>query len=140
MVLDSAGHLANDPGYHLHVLHFYPGHVLRGCVNGGGMADLEVVTTTESPVSEEDRQIEGYHKALHSLFKGCDDIIVAQSVATFMGCHMAHTDDWKRIIPGFVKEMLEFANLSMAAHRQAESIAQPDLNQLGAARGEKSNS
>lgn len=91
------------------------------------MVDVQV-DPNAAPVSEEDRQIEGYHNALHALFKGADDVIIAQAVASFMGCHLSHTSDWRRIIPGFIKEMLDYANLAMAAHRQAETIAQPEFN------------
>lgn len=94
------------------------------------MSDLQV-TQGDSPVSEDDRQIEGYHKALHSLFKGADDIIVAQSVASFMGCTMAHSDRWKQLIPGFVQQTIEYANLAVAAHKMAEGIEQPNLNDTG---------
>lgn len=78
------------------------------------------------PVSEMDRRIEGYHTALHALFKEEDDIVVAQSVASFMGCVMSHSEQWERIVPGFVKEMLDYANLAMAAHRRAAEITMPD--------------
>ena len=88
------------------------------------MADLEVVPG-ENPVSEEERQIEGYHKALHSLFKGAPDIIIAQACASFMGCVMAHSDDWQRIVPGYVRQTMDYANVAMAAHREAETIQQP---------------
>lgn len=89
-------------------------------------------TVEEAPkdtpaVSERDRQIEGYHRALHSLFKGADDIMIAQSVASFMGCTMAHSDDWRRVIPGFVQEMLDYANLAQQAHLHAETITQPEV-------------
>ncbi len=94
------------------------------------MSDLETVAV-DQPVSEEERQIEGYHKALHALFKGCGDIIIAQSVASFMGCMMAHSEQWKRLIPGYVNETMQYANVAIAAHRQAETIAQPDPNNLG---------
>lgn len=80
-----------------------------------------------APVSEEERQIEGYHKALHSLFKGAEDVIVAQAVASFMGCMLSHTEEWRRIIPGYMEQMLDYASVAMAAHRQAENITQPDL-------------
>ena len=88
------------------------------------MADLEIVGGG-SPVSEEDRQVEGYHKALHSLFKGANDIIIAQSVASFMGCMMAHSEEWQRLIPGFVQQTLDYANVALAAHKQALTIEQP---------------
>jgi len=88
------------------------------------MDDLEVVPG-DSPVSEEDRQVEGYHKALHSLFKGANDIIIAQSVASFMGCTMAHSEEWQRLIPGFVQQTLDYANVALAAHKQAATIEQP---------------
>lgn len=87
------------------------------------MADQQV-----EPVSEEERQIEGYHKALHGLFKGADDLIIAQAVASFMGCVMAHTEEWKRLIPGYMQQTMDYANVALAAHRQAETITQPDLN------------
>lgn len=77
------------------------------------------------PVSEDERQIEGYHKALHGLFKGATDIITAQACASFMGCIMAHSDDWRRIIPGYTQETLAYAKLAFAAHKEAESIQQP---------------
>lgn len=89
------------------------------------MADVEV-KSVESPVSEEDRRIEGYHKMLHSLFKSESDIITAQSVASFMGCIMAHSEEWQRVIPGFVKQMLDYANVALAAHRMAAEIETPN--------------
>jgi hypothetical protein len=98
------------------------------------MADLEVKAVDE-PVSEEDRQIEGYHRALHSLFEGAEDIIVAQAVASFMGCTMAHSTDWQRIIPGFVKQTLDYANLALAAHRMAEGLTIPNHNAEGTTDG-----
>lgn len=94
------------------------------------MADVPV-----EPVSEEERQIEGYHKALHSLFKGAEDVIVAQSVASFMGCVLAHTEDWRRIIPGYMQQTMDYTSVALAAHRQAETITQPDLNDQGATHG-----
>jgi hypothetical protein len=90
---------------------------------------LEVVSA-ENPVSEEERQVEGYHKALHALFKGSDDIIVAQSVASFMGCTMAHSEQWQRLIPGYVQQTLDYANVALAAHKQAETIEQPNTEGL----------
>lgn len=88
------------------------------------MDDLEVVPAA-NPVSEEDRQVEGYHKALHSLFKGANDITIAQSVASFMGCTMAHSEEWQRLIPGYVGQTLDYANVALAAHKQAMTIEQP---------------
>lgn len=88
------------------------------------MADNEV-TLSEAGVSEDERQIEGYHKALHSLFKGTDDIIVAQSVTSFMGCVMAHSEKWTQVIPGFVAQTIDYANVALAAHKAAEGIAVP---------------
>lgn len=88
------------------------------------MADDSTVMTGE-PVTEEERQVEGYHKVLHSLFQGTDDIIVAQSVASFMGCVMAHSTEWKRVIPGYVQQTMDYANVAIAAHRQAETIETP---------------
>lgn len=81
------------------------------------------------PVSERDRQIEGYHAALHALFKGADDVLIAQSVASFMGCTMAHSSDWRRVIPGFVREMLDYANLAQAAHLHSEGLTIPKMDQ-----------
>ena len=99
------------------------------------MADVEVTEqapdVAPEPVSERDRQIEGYHSALHSLFKGADDVLIAQSVARFMGCTMAHSHEWRRVIPGFVKEMLDYANLAQQAHLHAETITQPEVPQHG---------
>jgi hypothetical protein len=91
------------------------------------MDDVKPTFTVEAgdPVSEEDRRIEGYHKMLHSLFKSEDDIITAQAVSSFMGCVMAHSEEWKRIIPGFMKEMIDYANYAMAAHRHAETLTNP---------------
>jgi len=89
------------------------------------MSDLEVVQPGAEPVTEDDRQIEGYHKALHALFKGANDIIVAQSCASFMGCVMAHSEEWRRIIPGFVQQTLDYANIANAAHQHNETITQP---------------
>jgi cytochrome c551/c552 len=103
------------------------------------VSDLQVVPGA-NPVSEEDRQIEGYHKALHSLFKGADDIIVAQAVASFMGCTMAHSEKWRNVIPGFVQQTIEYANLAMAAHKMAEQVEQPDLNNTGESDGCKEGS
>lgn len=90
------------------------------------MADNEVATIDE-PLSEEERQIEGYHTTLHALFKGADDIVVAQSVAVFMGCVMAHSEKWKQLIPGFVAHILQYANAARAAHLQAETIEVPTM-------------
>lgn len=89
------------------------------------MADNEVVATLEEPLSEEERQIEGYHTALHALFKGTDDIIVAQSVAVFMGCVMAHSEKWMGLIPGFVQHVISYANAARAAHLAAADIEVP---------------
>lgn len=94
------------------------------------MSDLQVAAV-QDPVSEDDRQIEGYHRAMHSLFKGADDIIVAQSVASYIGCLMAHSDKWKQIIPGFINQALQYANLANAAHRMAEGLAPPDDTDTG---------
>lgn len=76
-------------------------------------------------VPEDERRIEGYHKMMHSLFKGEDDIVTAQAVASFMGCVMAHSEVWKQIIPGFMKQMIDYANYSIAAHRHAETLTNP---------------
>lgn len=78
-------------------------------------------------VSEEERQIEGYHKALHALFKGSDDIITARACASFIGCTMAHSEEWKRLIPGFMNEIMAYADVAIAAHRMAETITQPEV-------------
>ena len=91
------------------------------------MEDAVTEPTIDEPLTEEERQIEGYHKALHSLFSGADDVVVAQSVAVYMGCVMAHSDKWKGLIPGFVAHVMQYANSARAAHIQAETIAVPTV-------------
>lgn len=91
------------------------------------MDDVVDEPTVDVPLSEEERQIEGYHKALHSLFKGAGDIVTAQSVAVFMGCVMAHSDIWKGLIPGFVAHVMQYANAAREAHMHAESLTIPQV-------------
>jgi len=71
---------------------------------GPEQVELEVL-------DENTRQIKEYHEAMHKLFLGSDDVTVARSVASFMGCVMVHTDT-RGLIGGFVNEILQYAHLA----------------------------
>lgn len=73
-------------------------------------------------MDESTRQIKEYHEALHKLFEGSDDVIVARSVASFMGCVMVHTEV-RGLMGGFVNEIVQYAQL--AAVVQEERANQP---------------
>jgi len=99
-------------------------------MSAGPLVDQAPLTVTDSAVSEEDRQIEGLHKILHGLFEGIDDITTARAVASFMGCHMAHSNEWKAVIPGFMDQMVQYANIAIAAHKMADATPQLNLENV----------
>lgn len=83
------------------------------------------------PLTEFERQVRDLHESMHKLFQGVDDTTQAKTVVSFMGCLMASSPNWKALIPGYMLDMVNTANMVIAAHKQALGLPINEENSNG---------
>jgi hypothetical protein len=66
---------------------------------------------------------------MHKLFEGIDETTQAKTVVSFMGCLMAASPNWKGLIPGYMHDMIDTANMVIAAHRKNEGLPLNEENE-----------
>lgn len=81
---------------------------------------MATVAPVDEGSEEEERQVKGLYESMQPLMEGIDDVIVCKAVAVFMGTLMAKSEQWPKVIGGFMNHITVVANTALLLHKQQE--------------------